>query len=439
MMLGVTTAPTAATFVIYAGQRPSAVLATLEVPSPAMLAGSRMIPCRMGVSRKKQTGLAKGKGRDSQGKRSSLDGTSGGRGGRRPQGSGAATPNPEEDLPNDSVVELATAASSRLPLSSGYDPIFLLATDDTLVNQRVGSLAKPPTYEAVLCALLAAATAADEDEGTSMETFVQANRDLLDYRFMYRLTADKLLAGNGGDAARAATLQKARVRVVQSAQHFDTALFKEVGAAEGRLGGVLAQGMQGKAIGTPAVVEACGATPMAAFAFWFVTIAAMSAWEAKLNVAAVADQAKDKLQELSIVRAIIESDASPHVQESGVASLAPLLALQNLAAAEPASGQYDMARRKLGDIASDPLEALALVRRIGCTYCQASRHGFKAYNPAVQHMAALYDVLLYGELQPLIGRDIRAPRRQLASQMVQMANDADKVLETAGVQIPLFW
>ena len=107
-------------------------------------------------------------------------------------------------------------------------------------------------------------------------------------------------------------------------------------------------------------------------------------------------------------------------------------------------GPQELNADELEELEPEPEAALALVRRLGCTYCQASRHGFKAYNPAVQHLAALHDVLLYGQLQPLLGQDIRArPRGGLEkvydSQMVQVAYEADTVLKNAGFEIPLFW
>ena len=89
----------------------------------------------------------------------------------------------------------------------------------------------------------------------------------------------------------------------------------------------------------------------------------------------------------------------------------------------------------------DRTRALAVVRRIGCAYCQAQRHGFQAYNPAVQQLAALYDVLLRGEIAislctkcmhpppsiyrydvllrgeiaPLVAQDIAAPPREVSA------------------------
>ena len=82
---------------------------------------------------------------------------------------------------------------------------------------------------------------------------------------------------------------------------------------------------------------------------------------------------------------------------------------------------------------------VALVRRLGCTAVQAQRHGFQAYNPLVQRAAALYDCLVFGTPQPLAAVDILSKRGPPSSRMVQMANDADTILQEAGVEIPLFW
>jgi len=454
-MLSLTVAIAALSCSVAAAASTAAVarMPMLSITHAASSSAPRVLPggfSMMGVSRKQERtaigkGKGKGKGRSKGGSKgkvanvvttedadANVDIDSG-------NGFGNATPNPEEQLLNNPLAELQASAAAA-PMApariAGCEPVFALATEKLLESQRVGSLAAPPTYDAVLDALLAVTP---DDDG-AMEAFVQANRDLLDYRFLYQLTADKLLADNMGDTTRSAALQAARVRAVAAAQRFDTGLFKEVGAAEGRLGGVLAQYMQGKTPEASAVVEACGTTPMAAFAFWFVTLAAMAAWESKLNVPSVAEQATAKLAELGAVRDAIESEAAgTAVAESGILDLAPLFALPNPAAAAPTSGAYSNARKALDSADADAISRLALVRRIGCTYCQASRHGFKAYNPMVQHAAALYDVLLYGAPRTLSGVDIRGTPRQPTSQMVLMANDADKVLEQANVDIPLFW
>ena len=61
------------------------------------------------------------------------------------------------------------------------------------------------------------------------------------------------------------------------------------------------------------------------------------------------------------------------------------------------------------------------------------------WQPMVVQTAALYDVLLYGAVQPLEGREIKAPQRPIQSQMVQMAYDADEIIQEQNIQIPLFW
>ena len=54
-------------------------------------------------------------------------------------------------------------------------------------------------------------------------------------------------------------------------------------------------------------------------------------------------------------------------------------------------------------------------------------------------MAALYDVLLYGEVQPLVACDIAAPPRAPSSKMVEVANDSEQIIRDSGLDIPLFW
>ena len=194
--------------------------------------------------------------------------------------------------------------------------------------------------------------------------------------------------------------------------------------------------LQGKTVEDADMIASAGTTPMQIFAFWFVTLAAISAWEAKLPIESVADQAKSKLAELGAVRAAVEGDTRL-MGAAGIDLLAPFFALPNMMLATAA--ERDAARSKLNSMSLEPAEALALVRRIGCAYCQAQRHSFQAYNPMVAHASALYDTLLYGEPQPLLSRDINAPPREITSRMVKMAYDADPILKAANVEIPLFW
>lgn len=155
---------------------------------------------------------------------------------------------------------------------------------------------------------------------------------------------------------------------------------------------------------------------------------------------AVEAQATQKLQELSQIRSALESDDSL-MSRAGIAPLVPLAALPDMSSLALGSPSNDAshAAALLAEAGADAQQQLAIVRRIGCTYCQAQRHGFQAYNAMVQRMAALHDVLLYGERKPLDAVDIQAPPRSPSSAMVKMANDADAMLQEQGIDIPLFW
>jgi hypothetical protein len=323
----------------------------------------------------------------------------------------------------------AAAATKAQP---GCEPVFALESAELLSSVRVGSLANAPTYDAVRDALMKVSS------GESITTFVQANRDLLDYRFLYQLTAETLRAENTGRAQEATVLREARAEAVRATQQFDAPLFKQVAEAESRLGGLLAQYMQGKAPEPAAVVAAAGSSSEAIFAFWMVVLAAVTAWEVKLPIASIEPQARQKLAELADIRSALEGD-DKLMQTAGIRPLDALAALSDASSEWRDPAQKAKARDLLLNADSDPQQQLAAVRRIGCTYCQAQRHGFQAYNPVVQRMAALYDVLLYGEVQPLVACDIAAPPRAPSSKMVEVANDSEQIIRDSGLDIPLFW
>lgn len=318
----------------------------------------------------------------------------------------------------------------------GPEPVFGLASHEQLVSLRVGGLDTTPTYEAVLAALQAV-----EDGDEAMAAFTEANRDLLDYRFLYRLTSEKLRAHYAGRADEEGVLSAARARAVKAAQRFDTPLFKQVGEAETRLGGLLALYMQGKRPTAADAVVAAGETPQAIFTFWLVLLAAIAAWEAKLPVAGQEAQARDKLADLSEIRAAVESNDALLVR-GGIAPVHTLLATSD--ALDAATGElrapdHAAARAMLPSLAPEALERLLVIRRVGCAYCQVQRHGFQAYNPITQRIATLYDFLLYGKFQPLEAVDLERPPREIDSNFVKMANEADKIVQEAGIDIPLFW
>jgi len=321
-------------------------------------------------------------------------------------------------------------------VSAVCEPVFELSSTEQLTSLRIGGVGGLPKYEPVLEALLSL-----EDGNEAMVEFMQANRDLLDYRFLYRLTSELLQATNTGKVELAAKLDAARSRAVKAAQRFDTAVFKQVADAESRLGGLLAQYMQGKKPKANAVVNAAGSEPQSIFAFWMVLIAAIAAWESKLSAPAVEAQAREKLAQLSELRTAVEDDDAL-MSAAGISPMQRLFRAVgsiNVDSGEIDAGCAAQARTLFAELETDPLERLRLVRRIGCTYCQAQRHGFQAYNPLVQQTAALYDMLLHGEQQPLAAVDIMSPQRKIESGMVQMAYDSDKILAEAGVEIPLFW
>mgnify|MGYP002841673076 CR=1 FL=1 len=147
-------------------------------------------------------------------------------------------------------------ALDAMPLPDAWEPIFPAEQSQWATHRVVGKSASGPSIDQVIERLRG--VGGDEQ---ALGEFCRVNRDLLDYRFLYRMTADKLRAENTGQTEACATLQSARVRVVKACQAFDTPLFKEVAAAEGRLGGLLALYMQGRPPAAADVVGAAGDSP----------------------------------------------------------------------------------------------------------------------------------------------------------------------------------
>jgi len=283
--------------------------------------------------------------------------------------------------------------------------------------------------------LTAVSSCSDDDD--ALAEFVQTNRDMLDYRWLYRLTGELLRAQNTGETAREAQLRDLRARVVKLTQAFDAPLFKQIGEAEGRLGQLLGR-FAAKNVPNPTEAEtatAAGSTAPQVFAFWMVILAAIAAWESKLSIPSASAMAKAKLEELATVVGALEK--SPGLLESaGVGHLNTLLALPNLAlpGADAAEAKAAFASLGLGEE-----EAAQLVRKLGCLSCQATRHAFQAYNPFVQKSAGLFDVLLLGSLQPLTAPDIALPERtEYTSNLVRLAEEADK-MDNSKRSVELYW
>lgn len=371
------------------------------------------------------------------------------------KGFGAAppAPPPSDQLPQEPQMEgvaqasgAANAASEGPPDASsppGCEKVFALASAERFSSLRVGSLDAPPTYAAIYEGLRDAAAVGEEGEG-GVAAFVEANRDLLDYRFLYQLTGEKLRAENTGNTAAADALAGVRALAVRHCQRFDAALFRQVAVAENALGGLLAQFMQGKTPSDASVLAAAkGNGPQATFAFWMVLLAAMAAWEAKLPVEGVGEQAKAKLAELQTLRVALEGDAAL-MEAGGIAPLQALFELPDMSMqlgySMVGKAEHEAARAKLAEVAPDAVDRLLVLRRVGCVACQAQRHGFQAYNPMTQRAAALHDILLHGALQPLSSVDIQAPERtSYSSRMIKMARDAQPFLDDQNLEIPLFW
>ena len=247
-----------------------------------------------------------------------------------------------------------------------------------------------PTEDSFDALLTAAAAAASDD--ADLDEFVQTNRDMLDYRWLYRLTGELLRAQNTGNEARSTELRELRDRIVKLSQRFDAPLFKQIAEAEGRLGQVLGLYAVKQAPPASEVVKAAGQTGTQVFAFWVVIVAAIAAWEAKLAVPSVVALAKSKLAELQEVLGALE--AQPQLLKTAqIEHLNPLLAVPNqvLPGAVHAEATGALDATGLGKE-----EQQQLIRKLGCLSCQASRHSFQAYNPLVQKSAALYDILLRG-------------------------------------------
>jgi len=119
------------------------------------------------------------------------------------------------------------------------DVFALPAPTSSLASLRVPASLKPAnSYVDIFTDVANAASVAAEDDAV-FTVFVSANRDLLDYRFQYKLTAQGLAAGNLGDAEGAAQRNKLRDAIVKGCLRFDAVLFAEIGLAEQRLGKLL--------------------------------------------------------------------------------------------------------------------------------------------------------------------------------------------------------
>jgi len=346
----------------------------------------------------------------------------------------AAFPSAVEELTAEQAAPEPPVVLEAAPAVCG-EAVFPLPSEDWA---RLRVRGKAPLYQAIL----SAARAVGDDEA-EWKAFTSVNRDLLDYRFLYKLTAQLLSDTHLGDEKAAEEKRAIRLRIVRSTLNFDGPLFQEVGEAEGRLGQVLALYMAKKTPSAKDVVAAAGNTAPQIFCFWLVILAAIAAWESKLGVPTVTEMARAKIEELSEVRSLIEERPSL-MEQGGIGELVPLLRLppidyeawDTLPPAERLP--YEEALSQIGD----PDERELLLRRLGCIHCQCQRHAVQAYEPITTRVAMLQDVLLFGICQPIELEETNAPTQEekgfYNSYLVQLeAESEEMVREDIGVQ--LYW
>mmetsp|Transcript_5172 Transcript_5172/g.8692 ORF Transcript_5172/g.8692 Transcript_5172/m.8692 type:complete len:395 (+) Transcript_5172:33-1217(+) len=313
------------------------------------------------------------------------------------------------------------------PVAACGEPIFpFLSADFNLLRVR----SRAPIYDTMLSAVLAV----NPDDESAWEDMVVVNRDSLDYRFLYKLTAQILAARNLGNEERVEQLRAIRLRVVKSTQQFDAPLYREIGQAEGRLGQVLAQFLTTKKPTSATVVQMAGSSARQIFCFWLVICSAISAWEKRRLLDPTNSIPADKIIELTQIRDVIEGRETL-VQQAGLELLAPLLRLPSM---DNGQANFEQARDALQELVSSEEERERLLRRLGCIHCQLQRHAYQAYAPMTAQVAALYDVLLYGAPQLLETEEIFSPpRTDYTSTLVKITEESGYVFEENGMQ--LFW
>jgi len=356
-----------------------------------------------------------------------------------PKGFGKAEP--AAAAPPPPPKRQAAAPASQAP---PVDVFALAAPGSRLADLRVpASLAQPAaaSYGELFRSVAQAASSALGDDA-AFSAFAAANRDLMDYRFQYKLTAQALAAKNLGDAAAGAERSALCDAAVRAGLRFDAPLFREVGPAEQRLGQLLGSMQQAGVaeVEGGAAVQAAGGAPQQQLAFWLVTSAAIAAWESKLDLPSVADLARQKLRELCAVRERLEEEGAL-LPASGVGSLSPLLRWPLPAAGMDEAALAAEARAAIAAWqVEDADERTAALRKLGCLREQCQRHAYQAYQPLMTKLAVVYDVMLYGAPQRLECEEIHAPPREgYESRLMQLSAEADKVLDESQVDRTLYF
>jgi len=145
-------------------------------------------------------------------------------------------------------------------------------------------------------------------------------------------------------------------------------------------------------------------------------------------------------EELDEVRSYIEE--SPQLmQMSNIGLLARLLRLSDpsLTGADTEASLREV-RTIVSDASLSESEVTLLLRRLGCLGVQLQRHSYQAYNPVVEKIQAIYDLMLHGELQPLETVPIHLTPREpgtYQSGLMRLSEEYDDVLDEVGRE--LYW
>ena len=247
---------------------------------------------------------------------------------KKAKGSRTTKPSAAESAPvAEAPIEADEGASesATVPLPDAWEPIFPAEQSQWATHRVVGKTASGPSIDQVIERLRS--VGGDEQ---ALSDFCRVNRDLLDYRCMYKLTAYMLRAQNTR-AADVDELRQLHNATLRQLQIFDAPLFQAVKAAETRLGQLLAQYVSAsQGAGEPPSAADCtaaaGEAPLEVFAFWLVVRSAAAAWREKLGQVEVAELAQAKLGELVEVAEALEADAAL-VARGCLAGLPQLLAL----------------------------------------------------------------------------------------------------------------
>ena len=97
-------------------------------------------------------------------------------------------------------------------------------------------------------------------------------------------------------------------------------------------------------------------------------------------------------------------------------------------------------RNLIVDAGLNELESTLLLRRLGCLGVQLHRHSYQAYNPVVQKIQAVYDLILHGALQPLETVPIHSLPREpgtYKSGLMRLSEEYDDLLDEVGCE--LYW